>query len=113
MFRRVGICDTDYIGFLIQLVGFPDFFIDYTDHGVACVSFKTLVNVLDEARVLAPEFVSCGVDYATRERSPYATINAIMQGFVRDGCCEMMGQIVRASQEVFDMVLADAVFRQD
>ena len=80
---------------------------------MARVSFKTLVDVLDKARILAPEFVSYRLDYATRKRSPYATINAIAQGFVRVGWGEMMRPMVRSSQEVFDTVLADAVFRQD
>ena len=53
------------------------------------------------------------MDYAKLERSPYATINAITQGFVRVGWVEMMRPIVRSSQEVMDTVLADAVFRQD
>ena len=113
VFRRVWVCDMECVGFQRQFIGFPYFLVDYTDHGVARVSFKTLVDVLDKARILAPEFVSYRVDYATRKRSPYATINAITQVFVRVGWGEMMRPAVRSSQEVFDTVLADAVFRQD
>lgn len=53
------------------------------------------------------------MDYATLQRSPYATMTAIMQGFVAVGWVEMMRAIARSSQEVFDTVLADAMFRQD
>ena len=85
VFRGVMICDTMCIGFLRKFIGFPDFFVYYTNHSVARVWFKTLVDLLDKARVLAPEFVSSLVYYATRKRIPYATINAITKGFVRVG----------------------------
>ena len=113
VFRRVWICDTECIAFLRQFVSFSDVFVDYIDYGVARVSFKTLVDVLEKARVLTPEFVSYRMDYATRKRSPYAKINEVTQGFIRVGASELLRPVVRSSQEVFDTVFADAVYRQD
>ena len=88
-------------------------FADYIDYGVARVSFKTLVDVLEKARLLTPEIVSYRFDYATRKRSPYATINEFTQGFIRIGSSEVLRSVVRSSQEVFDTIFADAVYRQD
>ena len=99
------------MAFLRQFVSFPHFFVDYIDYWVARVSFKTLVEVLEKARVLPPEFVSCRMDYATRKRSPYATINEVTQGFIRAGASEVLCTAVRSSQEVFDTVFADVVYR--
>ena len=86
---------------------------DYIDYGVAHVSFKTLVDVLDKARVLTPEFVSYRMEHATRKRGPYATINEVTQGFVRVGASEVLRPVLRSSQEVFDTFFANAVYRQD
>lgn len=86
---------------------------DYIDYSVARVSFKALVDVLDKARVLIPEFVSYRMDYATCKRSPYATINEVTQGFARVGCGKIVRPDVRSSQKVFNKVLPDALFRQD
>ena len=113
VFRRVWICDTECIAFLRQFVSFQDFFVDYIDYGVARVSFKTLVDVLEKARVLTPEFVSYRMDYATHKRSPYATINEVTQGFFQFGASEVLRPVVRSSLEVIDTVFADAVYRQD
>ena len=60
--RRVWICDTECIGFLSQFVGFTNFCVDYVDHSVGKLSSKTIVDVLDKARCLAPEFVSYLMD---------------------------------------------------
>lgn len=70
------------------------------------------MDVLGKARVFAPEFLSQGVDYAMRKGSLYATINAITQGFVRDGWGGMMRTVVRSIQGLFYTALAGAVFRQ-
>ena len=105
VFRRVWVCDTECIAFLRQFVSSPDFFVDYT--------FKTLVDVLEKARVLTPEFVSCRMDYATRKRSPYGTINEVTQGFIRVGASKVLRAVARSSQEVFDNVFANAVYRLD
>ena len=47
IFRRVWICDNGCIGFLRQVLGFPNFFMDYVVHGGANVSFLTLVEVIE------------------------------------------------------------------
>ena len=100
VFRRVSICDMECIAFLRKFVSFPVFFVDYIDYGVARVSLKTLVNVLDKGRVLTPEFVSYRMDYATRKRSPYATINKITQRFIRVGAIasDVFRPVLRSSQ---------------
>ena len=77
------------------------------------LSFKTLVDVLENARVLTPEFVSYRMDYAMLKRSPYTTINEVTRGFILVGASEVLRLVVRSSQEVFDAVFADAVYRQD
>ena len=63
--------------------------------------------------MFTPEFVSYRMDYATRKWSPYAAINEVLQGFIRVGASEVLRPVVRSSQEVFDTVFADAVYRQD
>lgn len=113
VFRRVWICDMGCIALLRHFVTFLDFFVKWNDSGVARVSYKTLLDVLDKAPVVTPELVSYRVDYETRKRSPYAAINEVMQGFIRVGASEVMRSVFRSGQEVFDTVLPNAVYRQD
>lgn len=68
---------------------------------------------MDKARFLAPQFVSYRMEYATRKRSPYGTVNEFTQGFMRVGASEMMRPVVKSSQEVSCTELSDGVYRQD
>ena len=74
----------------------------YIDYGVWRMSFKALVEVMDNGSVLTPEFVSYRMDYAMRKWSPYATTSEITQGFIRVGASEEIRPVFRSSQEVFD-----------
>ena len=86
---------------------------DNIDYGVSRVSCKTLVDVLEKAGVLTPEFMSYRMDYATRKRNPYVMINEVTKGFIRVRAREVIRPVVRSSQEVLDTVFADALYRRD
>ena len=60
-------------------------FVDYVDHTVTCVSFKSLVGELSKTRALSSEYVSYRMDYTTRKRSPYSTMSSVRPGFIKFG----------------------------
>lgn len=79
--------------------------------GTAVQEFTFDVAVVDGRNT--PELVRYRMDYETRKRSLYGTSNEVTKGFIRVGSSEVMLAIGRSSQEVFDIVCADAVYRQD
>ena len=70
IFRRVWICDSEFIGFLRKFIGFHSFFVDYVDHAMTRVFFKSLLDELSKTRALSTEYVSYRMNYGTRKNSP-------------------------------------------
>ena len=91
IFPRVWICDSECIEYLRKFLGFPSVFVDYVDHAVTRVSFKSLVDEISKTRDLLSEYVSYRMGYATHKRSPYATVSSATPGFITVGVVYRFG----------------------
>ena len=111
--RRVWICDSACIEFLRKIIGFPSFFVNYVSHAVTRVSFKSLVGEPSKTRALSSEYVSYRMDYATRQRSSYATMSSVTPGFIKVGSVSAGRPLVQSSREVLDTAFPDAVHLLD